>query len=136
MDDDFNTASALGYIFELIREVNRFLDAKPSGETAKELVSRSNALLSEAGSVLNIFNKTARQWYSALMKVKKIDLSEADLQEKIEEREQARETKNWAEADRIRDGLAEKGIILEDKKDGTVWKVRAGQSFYCGYQST
>ncbi len=127
MDDDFNTASALGYIFELIREVNRFLDAKPSGETAKEFVSRSNALLSEAGSVLNIFNKTARQWYSALMKVKKIDLSEADLQEKIEERETARENKDWAEADRIRDGLAEKGIILEDKKDGTVWKVRAGQ---------
>ncbi len=126
MDDDFNTASALGNIFELIREVNRFLDSRPSGEKAKELVSRTNELLAEVGGVLNIFNKTPREWYSALMKVKKIGLTEGELQEKILQRQKARDTKDWATADKIRNELSEQGIILEDKKDGTAWKIRAG----------
>ncbi len=126
MDDDFNSASSLGYIFELIREVNRFLDSKPSGEKAKELVVRTNDLLAEIGGVLNIFNKTPAEWYSALAKVKKIDLSEDEIQQKIIDRRQARENKEWAAADDIRNELAEKGIILEDKKDETTWKVKVG----------
>ncbi len=126
MNDDFNTASALGYIFELIREVNRFLDGRPSGQKAKDLVLRTRELLAEIGGVLNIFNKTPEEWYRSLMKVKKIDLSESDLEDKILERQKAREAKEWAAADRIRDELAEKGVILEDKKDGTAWKIRAG----------
>jgi cysteinyl-tRNA synthetase len=76
MNDDFNTASALGHIFELIREVNRFLDSKPSGEKARDLVVKTNDLLAELGGVLNIFNRTPEEWYRALMKVKKIDLAE------------------------------------------------------------
>jgi len=126
MNDDFNTALALGYIFELIREVNRFLDLKPSGQKAKGLVVQSRDLLAEVGGVLNIFNKTPREWYSSLMKVKKIALSENDLQGKINERQRARENKDWAAADNVRNELAEKGIILEDKKDGTAWKIRVG----------
>ena len=126
MNDDFNTALALGYIFELIREVNRFLDLKPSGQKAKGLVVQSRDLLAEVGGVLNIFNKTPREWYSSLMKVKKIALSEKDLQGKINERQRARENKDWAAADNVRNELAEKGIILEDKKDGTAWKIRVG----------
>lgn len=126
MNDDFNTAQALGYIFELIREVNRFLDAKPSGQKAKGLVVQTRDLLAEIGGVLNIFNKTAREWYSSLMRVKKIALSESDLQEKINERQRARENKDWKAADNVRNALAEKGIILEDKKDGTAWKIKVG----------
>lgn len=126
MDDDFNTASALGFIFELIREVNRFLDSKPSGPKAKGIVVQTQALLAEAGGVLNIFNKAPEEWYRALMKVKKIALSEGELQEKILERQKARETKDWAAADSIRKELAGQGIILEDKKDGTAWKIKVG----------
>lgn len=126
MNDDFNTALSLGYIFELIREVNRFLDSKPSGQKARALVVQTRDLLAEIGGVLNIFNKTPREWYSSLMKVKKIDLSESDLQEEINERQKARENKDWAAADNIRNSLAEKGVILEDKKDGTAWKIRVG----------
>jgi cysteinyl-tRNA synthetase len=126
MDDDFNTASALGFIFELIREVNRFLDSKPSGEKAKDLVSRSKELLAEVGSILNIFNKTPDQWYRSLIAVKKIELSEDDLLQKIEERQEARKQKNWEAADAVRKELDEIGIILEDKSDGTAWKVRVG----------
>ncbi len=126
MDDDFNTALALGNIFELIREVNRFLDSKPSGQKARDLVVRTNELLAEIGGVLNIFNKTPKEWYSALMKVKEIDLTEDDLQDRIAERQKAREAKDWGAADDVRNELAEKGIILEDKKDGTGWKIKVG----------
>jgi cysteinyl-tRNA synthetase len=126
MNDDFNTASALGHIFELIREVNRFLDLNPSGQKAQDLVVRTRELLAEIGGVLNIFNKTPKEWYSALMKVKHIDLTEDELQEKIKERQKAREEKDWTAADKIRNELAGKGIILEDKKDGTTWKIKVG----------
>lgn len=126
MDDDFNTALALGFIFELIREVNRFLDSRPSGQKAMDLVLQTKGLLAEVGGVLNIFNKTHEQWYRALMKVKNIDLSEEDLNKKITERENARKDKDWTAADKIRNELEEKGVILEDKKDGTMWKIRVG----------
>lgn len=124
MDDDFNTALAIGNIFELVRIVNKYLDGKPSGKKAPELIARTNDLLKETGSILNIFNRTPEEWYRALMKVKNIGLSEEDILKSINERKSAREAKDWAKADAVRKELEEKGIILEDKKDGTGWKVR------------
>lgn len=126
MDDDFNTALTLGFVFELIREVNRFLDSRPSGQKAKDYMLKAIELLSEAGGVLNIFNRATEEWYRSLMKTKNIDISEEDLLRWITEREEARKAKDWETADRIRKELDEKGIILEDKRDGTTWKVRVG----------
>ena len=126
MNDDFNTASALGYIFELLREVNRFLDSKPSGSRAKTLLKRAWDLLKETGGVLNIFNRSPEEWYRSLMRVKKIDISEDELKRLIHERQEARKHKDYEKADKIRNELAQKGIILEDKKDGTRWRIRVG----------
>ena len=126
MDDDFNTALGVGHIFELIREANKYLDSKPSGQKAKELVSKTMELLKEAGSVLNIFRKTPDEWQAALMKTKKIPLTEKDILNRITSREEARQKKDWAAADVIRKELDEKRIILEDKKDGTAWKIKVG----------
>ena len=126
MDDDFNTALAVGHIFELIRELNRFLDSKPKNRKDMEFLSGASDILAEAGKVLNIFGRTPLAWYSSLIKVKNIGLSDKDISDKIKERQDARQTKNWHIADAIRKELEEKGIILEDKKDRTDWKVRAG----------
>ncbi|MBI4825712.1 MAG: cysteine--tRNA ligase [Nitrospirae bacterium] len=126
MDDDFNTASSLGHIFELIREVNKFLDAKPSGQKANDLVQRTRGLLAEAGGILNIFNRTSEEWYRSLIKVKGITLTEEKIQGMISARQEARANKDWKTSDNIRDGLLEQGIILEDKADGTGWKVKVG----------
>jgi len=126
MDDDFNTALALGHIFELIREVNIFLDSDPSGPKARDLLRKTTEPLSEVGDVLNIFGRTPDEWYQALMVTKKIGLSENEIVEKIKERQDARQRKDWEMADRIRRALEEKGIILEDKKDRTDWKVKVG----------
>jgi cysteinyl-tRNA synthetase len=84
----------------------------------------ANDLLIESGGVLNIFTRTPEAWYKALMAVKKIDITEDGIALKIQERQKARESKDWAAADGIRKELEEKGIILEDRKDGTGWKVK------------
>ncbi|MDI6891107.1 MAG: cysteine--tRNA ligase [Thermodesulfovibrionales bacterium] len=126
MDDDFNTALALGHIFELIREINRFLDNKPSVSKDKELLLEAKELLSKTGDILNLFNRTPYGWYLSLMKIRKIELSENDILEKIKERQEARQKKDWKFADTIRKELEEKGIILEDKEDRTDWKVKVG----------
>jgi cysteinyl-tRNA synthetase len=124
MDDDFNTALAIGNIFELIRMLNKYLDGRPSGKKAVELTKKAAGMLRETGNVLNLFHRTPEDWYKALMAVKEIGLSEDDILARISERQAARERKEWAEADRIRKELEEKGILLEDKKDVTDWKVR------------
>jgi cysteinyl-tRNA synthetase len=126
LDDDFNTALALGHIFELIREVNRFLDNKPSGLKDRELLLKTKELLFEAGNILNIFNRTPDEWYRSLMNIRKVGLSEKDIFDKIKERQDARQRKDWHIADTIRKELEEKGIILEDKKDRTDWKIKVG----------
>lgn len=124
MDDDFNTALAIGHIFELIRMLNKYMDGRPSGGKATELIKKADEMLKETGNVLNLFLRTPEDWYRALMAVKQIGLTEADIAGRIDERKQARERKDWAEADRIRKDLEERGILLEDRKDGTGWKVK------------
>jgi len=126
MDDDFNTALALGHIFEFIRDVNRFLDSKPSGTKADELLQKSKVLLSEVGKVLSIFGRTPEEWFSSLIVKKKIGLSEKEILERIKQRQDARKRKEWEMADRIRKELEERGIVLEDKEDRTDWRVKAG----------
>ncbi|MBZ0157291.1 MAG: cysteine--tRNA ligase [Alphaproteobacteria bacterium] len=125
MDDDFNTALAVGHLFELIRETNKFLDTKPFGEAAQMLVERAQDALHSAGDVLNLFHRTPAQWNIDLLKNKKISLTETEIEQKIHERKTARQAKDWALADSIRKELEEKGILLEDRKDGiTSWKVK------------
>ena len=126
MDDDFNTALAIGHIFELIRETNRFLDSKPSGAKSREFLAHTKELLMKVGTTLNIFNRPPREWYVSIMKIRKTGLTEQEIVDKINARLDARQKKDWHSADAIRKELEEKGIILEDKKDRTDWKVRVG----------
>ncbi len=124
MDDDFNTALAIGIIYELVRMLNKYMDGRPSGKKAVELIKKADEMLRETGNVLNLFHRTPEEWYRALMAVKEIGLTEEDILVRIGERKAARERKDWAGADRIRKELEEKGILLEDRKDGTGWKVK------------
>jgi cysteinyl-tRNA synthetase len=124
MDDDFNSALAIGHLFELVREVNRYLDTKPSGSDSAALIRKAKEALVNTGAVLNLFGRTPHEWNVALLKVRHIPLSEADIEEKIRERKAARDSKDWAKADSVRKGLDENGIILEDKTDVTTWKVK------------
>jgi cysteinyl-tRNA synthetase len=127
MDDDLNTAQALGHIFELIREVNRYLDTKPSGLKARDLTAKAREQLRATGNVLSLFTRKPGEWYEALMRTKRIPYTKEEILGKIKERQDARLNKDWAKADAVRKELEAQGIILEDKKDGTSWKVKIGK---------
>ncbi|MBF0318221.1 MAG: cysteine--tRNA ligase [Nitrospirae bacterium] len=124
MDDDFNTAAAIAHIFDLIRELNRYLDKKPASLQSKQSVAKAIEQIKECAGVLNIFTKTPHQWYLALLETHGIQISEPEIEELITKRREARQNKDWKLADEIRNTLDKMGIILEDKVDGTIWKVK------------
>ncbi|MGN6731292.1 MAG: DALR domain-containing protein [Candidatus Binatia bacterium] len=118
MDDDFNTPRALALIFDEVRAVNRLLDQK----YAKGIEERSSALRVMCGTL-----GLLQPGYFERKKVRFLTnspIKQHEIEDFIFRRDQARQHKNWREADRLRDELAQKGILLEDTPKGTVWKVK------------
>lgn len=118
MDDDFNTAKAIGILQELRVTTNQFLK---QGAEKKALVAGKT--LREIGAVLGFFRVAAKDWryQSWKLALEKSDdkLGDEKIQVLISEREEARRNKNWAQSDKIRTQLAEAGVIIEDRPDGT-----------------
>ena len=121
MDDDFNSALALGNLFRAAGAVNTFLD---SGAEVGEKAALAAAYLSEVqrvGAVLGILGESPSAYFRRGVE----GLDAEAIEAHIAERSAAREAKDWERADAIRDDLARRGVILEDRPDGTtVWKVR------------
>jgi cysteinyl-tRNA synthetase len=121
MDDDFNTPRALALIFDEVRSLNRLLDSKQNdgvAERASALETMCDALgLLQDGPEAFLSRKKAR-W------LRQQGFAEVEVQKAIAARDQARMNKNWREADRIRNELLAKGIVVEDTRGGTTWKVR------------
>ncbi|WP_456444998.1 cysteine--tRNA ligase [Thiolapillus sp.] len=113
MDDDFNTPEALAAMFELVREINK------AREQDQQKAARMAATLKQMGAVLGILQDDPEQW---LRGGAEGGLSDEEIKTLIQQRLDARQEKNWAEADRIRDELKEKGVILEDGAGGTTWR--------------
>ena len=114
MDDDFNTPEAIAVLFELAREINRQRDEDPGRASA--LVS---CLLS-LGGTLGLLQSEPEAY---LRDAGDSDaISETDIERLIENRLQARQARNWAEADHIRDELEAAGVVLEDGPGGTTWR--------------
>jgi len=129
MDDDFNTAQALGYFFELQRHLNILLDISkghPTEEMISMLKTGSNHLL-KMGRIFGLFQEDPGTYLSEQRKegLNKMNLAEEDILKSIEERNAARKEKNWKRADEIRNELVSKGIILEDTPIGTNWKLKS-----------
>ncbi|WMC93134.1 cysteine--tRNA ligase [Kineothrix sp. MB12-C1] len=106
MDDDFNTADAISAIFELVKFANTNADAAKSAEFIRELKDIIVTLADICGLIVE----------------KKAELLDADIEALIEARQAARKGKDFARADEIRNELLEKGIILEDTREGVKWK--------------
>ncbi|HEB77071.1 MAG TPA: cysteine--tRNA ligase, partial [Methylothermaceae bacterium] len=113
MDDDLNTPEALAVLFELAKEINRLRDRDPAR------AARLAATLKELGNVLGLLNQDPE---SFLKSGKAAGLSDEEIERLIEARNQARKRRDWAEADRIRDELKARGIVLEDTPQGTLWR--------------
>ena len=106
MDDDLNTADGVAAVFELVKDINTSILDK---EVSKNVCQTAAAVFDELCDVLGI-----------LYNRKNNDV-DSDIEALIEERQQARANKDWATADRIRDELKAKGIILRDTPQGVTW---------------
>ncbi len=124
MDDDFNTALAISSVFDLARETNIFLKNLGSEISAVDIkcLKLAGELFKDFNMVLGIFKEDKETGMPVFDKDTGNELFESVMQLLIDVRNEARLRKDWATADRIRDGLKEIGIILEDTPQGTRWK--------------
>ncbi|NWO06331.1 MAG: cysteine--tRNA ligase [Alteromonadaceae bacterium] len=113
MDDDFNTAGAIAVLHQVANEINQF---RRDGDA--EQARRSAAVLVRLGGILGLLQQSPDAFFQADTG----ELSAADIEAMIQARAEARKAKDFAEADRIRDELLEKGIILDDSREGTSWR--------------
>jgi len=121
MDDDFNTPEAIAVLFEMAREINK------CRETDTGLAGRLAGCLHRLGGILGLLQVEPESYLREAATVQDTaaeDLTEAAVEALIGRRISAREQKDWAEADRLRDELEGYGIVLEDSAGGTTWRRR------------
>jgi cysteinyl-tRNA synthetase len=113
LDDDLNISAALAAVFELVREANRRIDARSMSTTD---AGRITAWLRDVDRVLSVLPDDPEALDPALQRL-------------LDERAAARTNRDWAASDRLRDALAERGIVVEDTRDGQRWRrlVEAGR---------
>ncbi|CAG76050.1 cysteinyl-RNA synthetase [Pectobacterium atrosepticum SCRI1043] len=114
MDDDFNTPEAYSVLFDMAREVNR-LKAEDV-QAANQLAST----LRKLSGVLGLLEQDPEQFLQNGAQVNDDEVKE--IEALIQQRKDARATKDWALADQARDRLNEMGIVLEDGPQGTIWR--------------
>ena len=128
MDDDFNTAQALGYFFDLQRHLNSLLDISKKQRTEEILGMLKEGLeyFARFGSIFGLFREDPENYLNEQKKegLKRLNLAEEEILRLIDARNLARKEKNWKGADEIRNGLLSKGIILEDTPTETIWKIK------------
>ena len=106
LDDDLNVSEALAALFELVRDLNRRIEARSLSTTD---AGRALALLRELDTVLGVLPDVVEEL-------------PAELQSMLEERAAARAARDWAASDRLRDELAARGVAVEDTRDGQRWR--------------
>ncbi len=107
MDDDLNTADAISAIFDIVYGANTTISANHSNSV--KIIDKVLDLIKELGGVLGLFDK------------KEEDSADQEIEDLIKERTEARNNKDWAKADEIRNILLEKGIVLKDTPQGVQW---------------
>lgn len=106
MDDDFNTADAIAAIFELVK----FANSRVTTDNTADFIRQIKDEIVELSDICG------------LLVEKKAEILDTDIEKRIEERQAARKEKNFKRSDEIRDELLEKGILLEDTREGVKWK--------------
>ncbi len=111
LEDDLNTPRALAVLFDTAREINR--DRVAAAESGLAARMRAGAEL------LGLLNSAPEQWFKAEVAGQ---LSAEEIEQRLAERGAARSRKDFAAADRIREELADAGVMIEDGPDGTRWR--------------
>ncbi len=125
MQDDLNTAEAVGYVFGLVRLANRMLENKTfrKSEAGKEIMQKILGLLENWGNALGVFQRPGEDFLEELkiMRCRRLDIDPQAVQELVLKRQQARKDKDFETADRIREELTAKGIEVMDTPEGPRW---------------
>jgi cysteinyl-tRNA synthetase len=129
MDDDFNSAKALGYFFDTMRMVNIYLsDISYSNYNlfTFSLINIAKYNFNSLAKVFGIFDSNPEVYKRKKMdkKLPLLSLNSEEIEALIKEREKARKEKNWDKADAIRSKLASQNIIIKDTPQGSIWEVR------------
>ena len=118
MDDDFNSAEAIGKLYDAVKEVNVFIHEHPQIKAAeRNFLKNMMEKIKRLGSVLGIFQKSSNT-------SKEINSMGDFMEILLEVRNLCRSNKYWDVADLIRSRLQEKGITIEDRKEGTFWRKK------------
>lgn len=129
-NDDFSTPQAMAQVFDTIRLFNQLLPAGakkkgPSGAIAQMFLN----FMKSFGKPLALFQETPADYLRTLddMLLEQKGLNRSDVDQKVTQRIEARNSKNYEESDRLRDELNRLGIAIRDTADGTLWEVRKGE---------
>ena len=122
MNDDLNTAVVMAHLNEGLRNINSALN---NADDLEDFAVSTQAWLN-AGKVLGLFSRTPEQFETELFAIKNenLNLDVKQIEQLIADRNAARSSKNWAEADRCRDELTAMGVLIEDTANGTHWKIK------------
>ena len=118
MDDDLNSASAIGHIFDVAKEINLYLKTRET-PGKRLVVAKALEKIKELGNVLGIFKGIGGE----IVRLEDLPMEIGQL---VEERTKARQAKDWTTADRIRTQLAAQGYYVEDRPEGTI--IRTSES--------
>ncbi len=114
MDDDFNTPVALAVLFDLVRDINTLRKADMNAAAG------SAALLRKLAEVLGLLQGDPEEFLRG--QSSEDGLSDGKIDELVQQRVEAKQSRDWATADKIRDDLKEQGIIVEDGPEGSTWR--------------
>ncbi|CAA3734469.1 Cysteine--tRNA ligase [Acinetobacter baumannii] len=117
MCDDFNTAEAMAILFELNKELNRAVKEEQADQ-ATVLYSTLRHLT----NILGLVQHNVDDFLKSDIGQDALALSDAEIEDFIQQRVDAKKAKDFAKADSIRQSLLEQGVVLEDTRQGTVWR--------------
>ncbi|MGM0682260.1 MAG: DALR domain-containing protein, partial [Thermodesulfobacteriota bacterium] len=128
MDNDFNTAQALGHIFEAVKGLNTVLQALPRkpAESDLELLGRTSETVRELAGLMGLLQEDPTGYIKRKQEetLDRLNIDRTAIDNLIRQRAEARAAKDWSRADEIRDKLAGWNIELKDSPEGTTWQVK------------
>jgi len=128
MDDDFNTAMAMGILFDAVKVINKICQQLPVNPSQPDitLLKESGVIIKKLAAIMGLLQEDARKYLqqkkAALLNG--LDIGEQKILQFIQERKDARAAKDWARGDTIRDQLLAMGIELKDSSSGTTWEIK------------
>ena len=128
MDDDFNTPIAISQLYDLFKYINYAMKNSNKGNRVQTANTLNNIInsIKEVYGVIGLFEQEPNIFINELKNkyVNELNITVEEINNKVEERKQAKINKDFDLADKIRQDLQEKGIILNDSREGTTWTIR------------